>query len=391
MLKVRENLRREAARAACLAEREEAVIAVESRYHAKNNGVSPKDQMSRGNKIRVFLILLAVIGFGISVNAQDIILKKDGSEIKAKVLEITDQQIKYKDFDFIDGPIRNINISEVFLIIYENGKREVFNKTEVKKTSTETKETSVKAKENSVSKNEPSGFSVCGVWVDYSDAPDRMTWEEAKQKAPQGYRLPTPNELKCMRTSLRETKGRLQAREYWTNEDAIHDKAYSVTMDDGKTEKNKRSEKLFVRYVKAGGYEDAVNVSQQTQTESYRDVSNDETPSYNEANSQGFVMSKKAEIIVDSYALMDGAGAVNYIIKNLEELGFCCVKREEFKNNNTATISIAVANGFPATVRIIVMDRTRDVQVWNTTYTNWSFGYKFLQKFIKDMKPFISE
>jgi hypothetical protein len=27
----------------------EAVIAVESRDHAKNNGVSPKDQMSRGN------------------------------------------------------------------------------------------------------------------------------------------------------------------------------------------------------------------------------------------------------------------------------------------------------------------------------------------------------
>ena len=69
-----------------------------------------------------------VTGFGISANAQDIILKKDASEIKAKVLEITDQQIKYKEFDFQDGPTRNINISEVFMITYENGKREVFNK-----------------------------------------------------------------------------------------------------------------------------------------------------------------------------------------------------------------------------------------------------------------------
>ena len=77
---------------------------------------------------KICIMLIALIGFGIITNAQDIILKKDGSEIKAKVLEITDQQIKYKDFDFQSGPIRNLNISEVFLITYENGQREVFNK-----------------------------------------------------------------------------------------------------------------------------------------------------------------------------------------------------------------------------------------------------------------------
>ena len=76
----------------------------------------------------MLLILVTAIGFGIIANAQDIILKQDGSEIKAKVLEITDQQIKYKEFDFQDGPIRNINASEVFMITYENGKKEVFNK-----------------------------------------------------------------------------------------------------------------------------------------------------------------------------------------------------------------------------------------------------------------------
>jgi len=72
------------------------------------------------------LILIAVIGFGIIVNAQDVILKQDGSKIKAKVLEITEQQVKYKDFDFQDGPTRNINISEIFMIMYENGQEEVF-------------------------------------------------------------------------------------------------------------------------------------------------------------------------------------------------------------------------------------------------------------------------
>ena len=72
--------------------------------------------------------MVIVTGFGIITNAQDIILKHDGSEIKAKVLEITDQQVKYKDFDFQNGPTRNINISEIFMITYENGQKEVFNK-----------------------------------------------------------------------------------------------------------------------------------------------------------------------------------------------------------------------------------------------------------------------
>ena len=75
--------------------------------------------------------LLAVAVFVMSsgyIFSQDIILKQDGSEIKAKVIEITDQQVKYKEFDFQSGPTRNINTSDVFMITYENGKKEVFNK-----------------------------------------------------------------------------------------------------------------------------------------------------------------------------------------------------------------------------------------------------------------------
>jgi len=83
---------------------------------------------------KVCLILVALIGFSLAANAQDIILKKDASDIKAKVFEITDQQIKYKDFDFQDGPMYIINISEVFMITYENGKREVFNNVAVTET-----------------------------------------------------------------------------------------------------------------------------------------------------------------------------------------------------------------------------------------------------------------
>lgn len=72
-------------------------------------------------------ILLIVIFICVShVNAQDIIYKNDKSEIKAKVLEIEETKVKYKLFDFLDGPTYNIDKKEVFMIIYKNGKKEVF-------------------------------------------------------------------------------------------------------------------------------------------------------------------------------------------------------------------------------------------------------------------------
>jgi hypothetical protein len=79
-------------------------------------------------KLFVAAVLLTALFAAQNANGQDIILKNDGSEIKAKVLEITDTQIKYKDFDFQDGPTRNILKTQVFRIAYENGKTEIFTK-----------------------------------------------------------------------------------------------------------------------------------------------------------------------------------------------------------------------------------------------------------------------
>ena len=72
--------------------------------------------------------------------AQDIIIKQNGDEIKSKILEITSETIKYKEFEFQDGPTRNINISDVFMVIYENGKREKFTTTESPTPKKDTKE-----------------------------------------------------------------------------------------------------------------------------------------------------------------------------------------------------------------------------------------------------------
>ena len=95
----------------------------------------------------LFLLLI-----GLSTNlifAQDIIVKQNGDEIKSKILEITSETIKYKEFDFQDGPTRNINISDVFMVIYENGKREKFTTTESQTSNNDTK--------NEVSNNDYKG------------------------------------------------------------------------------------------------------------------------------------------------------------------------------------------------------------------------------------------
>ena len=73
--------------------------------------------------------------------AQDIIIKNDKSELKAKVVEITDDYIKYHDWDNLTGPIYNISKAQVFMINYQNGKREFItsntdNKTETKVNTT---------------------------------------------------------------------------------------------------------------------------------------------------------------------------------------------------------------------------------------------------------------
>lgn len=58
--------------------------------------------------------------------AQDLVLKKDKTRIEATIVEITEDAVQYKRFDFQDGPLYNIKKSEVFMIVYKNGLTESF-------------------------------------------------------------------------------------------------------------------------------------------------------------------------------------------------------------------------------------------------------------------------
>ena len=71
-----------------------------------------------------------------SVYSQDLIIKKNGDEIKSKVLEVALNIIKYKKYDNLNGPTFEILKSEVFIIKYENGTKDIINPIEEKKTVT---------------------------------------------------------------------------------------------------------------------------------------------------------------------------------------------------------------------------------------------------------------
>lgn len=59
--------------------------------------------------------------------AQDIITTREGKDIKAKVIEINSTEIKYLDYENLEGPTYVMDKSEVLIIRYQNGKNEVFN------------------------------------------------------------------------------------------------------------------------------------------------------------------------------------------------------------------------------------------------------------------------
>jgi hypothetical protein len=82
-------------------------------------------------KIIVFVILCF---FSLDqIFAQDIIVKKDGTEIKSKIIEITPDFIKYKKFSQLDGPLRNVAIYEVSAVFYQDGTIEQFTNIDLNK------------------------------------------------------------------------------------------------------------------------------------------------------------------------------------------------------------------------------------------------------------------
>ena len=73
---------------------------------------------------KIVIGILLIIGT-MGLHAQDIIIKENGDEIKAKVMEVGITEIKYKKAGNEEGPTYAILKSEVFLIKYANGTKDV--------------------------------------------------------------------------------------------------------------------------------------------------------------------------------------------------------------------------------------------------------------------------
>lgn len=76
--------------------------------------------------MKKYLIYLLFCATSISY-AQDQLFKKDNSKVDVKILEINQNEIKYKLFTYQDGPTITISKKDVALIIYQNGVHEVIN------------------------------------------------------------------------------------------------------------------------------------------------------------------------------------------------------------------------------------------------------------------------
>lgn len=72
------------------------------------------------------IILTAICMTSSYTFAQDLIVKKDGSVIQAKVTKVGTSEVEYKKWSNPDGPQYSITIADILAINYKNGDKETF-------------------------------------------------------------------------------------------------------------------------------------------------------------------------------------------------------------------------------------------------------------------------
>ncbi len=94
------------------------------------------------------ILLIVLIACTKIIHCQDIIYTVEGKVIQAKVLELTDEKLSYKKFDYQDGPVIVLDLSKVNKVVWQNGDIDLFNDvTEVKTTQIELNRNTFESKE----------------------------------------------------------------------------------------------------------------------------------------------------------------------------------------------------------------------------------------------------
>lgn len=73
---------------------------------------------------RLFLVLVSVAST-LSTFAQDVIVKRDGEEIQCKILEVSTNKVKFKQWKNQNGPTFVEKKTDILMLKYENGQKEV--------------------------------------------------------------------------------------------------------------------------------------------------------------------------------------------------------------------------------------------------------------------------
>jgi len=71
----------------------------------------------------------------ISVNAQDLITKKDGTTIEAKIISVSDNIVEYKRSNYLDGPTFSISVLDLDTVRYASGDVQKFENEEAEAVS----------------------------------------------------------------------------------------------------------------------------------------------------------------------------------------------------------------------------------------------------------------
>lgn len=75
--------------------------------------------------LQLFLCMATMLVVNVA-QSQDYLYLLNSDTIKSKVLEVNENDVKYKDFEYPDGPVYTINKSRIDKIIYQNGKVDYF-------------------------------------------------------------------------------------------------------------------------------------------------------------------------------------------------------------------------------------------------------------------------
>lgn len=108
---------------------------------------------------KIFILLTIVLVYNSIANAQDVIVLDTPTidEIKAKIVEVGEREVKYKTWTYQDGPIFTIATNKILYIKYQNGETQRFdsqqnaqNKESSDQEENYTKTTKVKIERNSI-------------------------------------------------------------------------------------------------------------------------------------------------------------------------------------------------------------------------------------------------